>query len=277
MLISVIVTTYNRPKALDRVLDALSEQDDASYEVIVGDDGSREETRALVERWKERYPVRLEHAWQEDVGFRLARVRNLAALMAKGDYLIFLDGDCVPRKHWVSRHRALAERGWVVAGNRTLVSEAFTKRVEEERLRLQDLTLLQCLKLARDKSINRALPLFTMPVPFRKAWGNRWGRLRGCNFGLYKEDLLAVNGFDGLYKGWGLEDSDFAIRIINRGGGIKAGKFATGVFHLYHPENSRSCRDANYERMMQRLRNHSTRAEDGISELEGSADAPASE
>ena len=65
--------------------------------------------------------------------------------------------------------------------------------------------------------------------------------------------------------------------IINRGGGIKAGKFATGVFHLYHPENSRSCRDANYERMMQRLRNHSTRAEDGISELEGSADAPASE
>lgn len=275
MLISVIVTTYNRPKALDRVLDALAEQDDAAYEVIVGDDGSREETRVLIEGWKARYPVRLEHAWQGDIGFRLARVRNLAALKARGDYLIFLDGDCVPRKNWVSRHRALAERGWVVAGNRALVSEAFTKRVEDERLRLQDLSLSECLKLAADRSINRALPLLTLPMPFRKAGGKRWERLRGCNFGLYKDDLLAVNGFDGLYKGWGLEDSDFAIRIINRGGGIKAGKFATGVFHLYHPENNRSCRDANYERMMQRLRNHSTQAEDGLREIEKYAEAPA--
>lgn len=267
MLISVIVTTYNRPKALDRVLDALNEQEDRSYEVIVGDDGSRDDTRELIDAWKAKYSVRLEHAWQEDKGFRLARSRNLAATLAKGEYIVFLDGDCVPRRNWVGRHRALAERGWVVAGNRALVSEAFTKRVEEEKLRLQDLRLGEVFGLAGDKSVNRALPLVSLPCPFRKAGGHRWERLRGCNFGVFRDDLYAVNGFDGLYKGWGLEDSDFAIRIINNGGGIKAGKFSTGVFHLYHPENDRSCRDANYERMMTRLRSGATQAEDGLREL----------
>ena len=134
MPISVVVTTYNRPDALRAVLDGLAAQADLDFEVIVADDGSRDDTRALVERTGAGFPVPLSHTWQEDKGFRAGAARNRAAERARGDYLVFLDGDCIPRPDFVACHRALAERGWMVAGNRILLSEAFTATTLRERL-----------------------------------------------------------------------------------------------------------------------------------------------
>lgn len=268
MLISVIVTTYNRPKALDRVLDALNEQEDRGYEVIVGDDGSRDDTRELIDAWKAKYSVRLGHAWQEDLGFRAARVRNLAAARAAGDYLVFLDGDCVPRRDWVGQHRFLAERGFMVAGNRVLVFKSFTKRVEDEKLKLQDFSFGECRKLASRHAINRVAPLVTLPFhPLRKAGSDKWQKIRTCNLGVWAEDFRKVNGFDELFTGWGYEDSDFAVRMLNAGVRRKTGDFATGVFHLYHPENDRGNSEENFSRVMARLKNGMIEAERGLREL----------
>src|SRR6202046_5198262 len=119
-LISVIVATYNRPDALDAVLRSLSRQSDQDFEVIVADDGSMSDTAAVVGTWKDRLPRRVAHVWHPDDGFRLAEIRNRAIRAANGDYCIFLDGDCLARPHFVGTHRALAEPGWFVTGNRLL-------------------------------------------------------------------------------------------------------------------------------------------------------------
>ena len=128
-LISVIVSTYNREDALEAVLRSLAAQSDADFEVVVADDGSGPATAALVETWKGKLGRRLDHVWQEDRGFRAAEIRNRAILASRGDYCIFLDGDCIARPDFVAMHRRLAEPGWFVTGNRILLSRALTRDV----------------------------------------------------------------------------------------------------------------------------------------------------
>ncbi|MGB2815739.1 MAG: glycosyltransferase, partial [Burkholderiaceae bacterium] len=97
MQVSVIVSTYNRPDALRAVLAGLAEQGDRGFEVLVADDGSGDETRATVAECAAVSAVPVRHIWHEDKGFRLSAIRNLAAAHAEGEYLVFIDGDCVPR------------------------------------------------------------------------------------------------------------------------------------------------------------------------------------
>src|SRR5215470_10988167 len=121
-LISVIVTTYNREDALEAVLSALSRQSDRGFEVVIADDGSGPTTATLVERWRTRLGVPLSHVWQVDRGFRAAEIRNRAILACNGNYCVFLDGDCLARPDFIATHRALAETGWFITGNRVLLS-----------------------------------------------------------------------------------------------------------------------------------------------------------
>ncbi|HEY6604687.1 MAG TPA: glycosyltransferase, partial [Xanthobacteraceae bacterium] len=133
-LISVIVTTYNREDALDAVLSTLSRQSDRGFEVVIADDGSRPMTAAVVEHWRTRLGVQLSHVWQLNCGFRAAEIRNRAILACRGDYCIFLDGDCIVPPDFVATHRKLAEPGWFVTGNRVLLSAALTEAVLREHL-----------------------------------------------------------------------------------------------------------------------------------------------
>ena len=118
LAISVIVSTYNRPDALDMVLTGLAEQDYSHYEVVLADDGSTEATAALVRRHRLGRRCPLHHLWQPDEGFRKAQIHNQAILKASGRYVVFLDGDCVPRPGWLSRHAALAQRQRFVTGTK---------------------------------------------------------------------------------------------------------------------------------------------------------------
>lgn len=265
MHVSVIVTTYNRPDALAAVLRGLFAQADRGFELLIADDGSRDDTRALVERLARRAPVAVHHVWQEDRGFRAGAARNRAAAQAAGEYLIFLDGDCVPRPDFVARHRRLAEPGWMVAGNRILLSESFTREVLAAGTPIHDWTLAQWRRAKARGAINRTLPLRTLPLgPLRKLGRRRWQRVRTCNLGLWAEDFAAVNGFDEAFEGWGFEDSDLAVRLINHGVGRKEGAFATGVLHLWHRENDRAREGKNWQRLQQRIRDGATRAERGL-------------
>ena len=124
--ISIIVTTHNRPDALDAVLRALARQSDKDFEVIIADDGSTPATAALLKSWQGRLRQPLTHVWHEHRGFRAAEIRNRAILASTGAYCIFLDGDCIPRHDFVQEHRELAELGWFVVGNRVLMSKHLT-------------------------------------------------------------------------------------------------------------------------------------------------------
>ena len=265
MLLSVIVTTYNRPDALRAALGGLLAQQDREFEILVADDGSRADTRELVEATAREAPVALRHVWQEDRGFRAGAARNRAAAMARGEYLIFLDGDCVPRPDWIAQHRALAERGWMLAGNRILLSEPFTRLVLASGTPIHAWTEAQWKAAEARGDINRTQPLKTYSLgPLRKLAARRWQRVRTCNLGVWLRDFRAVNGFDETFEGWGFEDSDLAVRLINHGTRRKEGAFATGVLHLWHRENDRRSEGVNWERLQRRITTREVLAETGL-------------
>lgn len=265
MLVSVIVTTYNRPDALRAVLCGLLAQTDQNFEVLVADDGSRDDTRALVHTLASGAHIKIHHVWQEDLGFRAGAARNRAAERARGEYFIFLDGDCVPRPDWIARHRALAEQGWMVAGNRVLLSQAFTAQVLAQALPIHEWSPAQWRQAARQGDINRIAPLRHLPLgPLRKLAARRWQRVRTCNLAMWRSDFVAVNGFDESFAGWGFEDSDLAVRLLNLGVRRKDGAWATGVLHLWHRENDRAQEGVNWERLQQRLKTRTTRIEAGL-------------
>lgn len=265
-LISVIVTTYNRPDALRAVLASLAAQVDAAFEVLVADDGSRPDTAAAVAEAGAGFPVPLLHLWQVDDGFRAAAARNLAVAASRGDYLVFVDGDCVLRADFVARHRALAETGWFVAGNRVLLDEDFTARaLQTPAVDLHGNSRLTWLRRRFSGAINRWLPLCFVPGQgWRKRQPRRWQGARTCNLALWRADFDAINGFDEAFQGWGHEDADLAIRLLHAGVRRKDGRFATAVLHLWHRENDRSNLAENERRLAEIIASDRRRAAVGI-------------
>ncbi len=265
MLISVVVATYNRPDALAAVLRSLGKQDDSDFEVVVADDGSGADTEAVVQRAQATFPGPLSHVWQEDTGFRLAAARNRATAQAHGDYLIYLDGDCIVRHHFVRAHRVLAERGWCVAGGRVLLGETFTRAALTDGTAIEDWGIANAAIAAIQGKVNRASSLPWLPLgPLRRLGSRRWQHLRGCNFSAFRADIERVNGFDECFQGWGFEDSDFAARLIESGARLKNGRLATNVYHLWHRENDRALHGANWERLQARIQSRATRAQIGL-------------
>jgi glycosyltransferase involved in cell wall biosynthesis len=271
-LVSVIVTTYNREDALDAVLTALARQSDTGFEIVIADDGSGPATAALVERWQARLSVALSHVWQADCGFRAAEIRNRAILASRGNYFLFLDGDCIARPDFIATHRRLAERGWFVTGNRVLLSQALTAAVLREELQPQSWSAGEWLRRRRAGDVNRLAALLRLPLgPLRKLVGRQWRGARSCNLAVWRSDLERVDGFDAGFSGWGREDSDLLIRLLHAGVRRKDGRFATGVVHLWHPEADRAQLAANDARLRAAIAGNRTRAERGLSALRDAA------
>ncbi|MGN0902812.1 MAG: glycosyltransferase, partial [Succinivibrio sp.] len=208
MLISVIISTYNKPHQLELIFKALNYQTDRQFEVIIADDGSSQETATLVSKMTVAATYPVTHVWQKDEGFRLSRIRNLAAKKAKGEYLIFLDGDCIPRPSFISTHRKLAEKNMLVAGNRILLKKDFSEFVVTRQEPVWTYSFTKWVSVFFKGGINRLHPLIVFPY-FQKLRNlkNKWKKARGCNFALFKEDYYKVNGCDESFEGWGYEDS----------------------------------------------------------------------
>ncbi len=263
---TINVCTYNRPDALKRVLLELDQQTERSIEVVVADDGSSGETAETIASIKEqvRYPLR--HVWQEDRGFRLARVRNLAVVRAEGDYVIFLDGDCIPPNDFVEAHRRLSEKGWWVRGSRVLLNEAFTARVLQQELPVARWPIWRWAIAQVRGDAARSTPFFLFRSPaLRKLRPRKWQDAKGCNLGVWREDFFRIDGLDESYDGWGCEDSDLAIRLINSGKFRKEGRYAMPVVHLWHPGEDRSTYDTNHALLAETLKRGAVRARIGVS------------
>lgn len=265
-LISVIVTTYNWPQALEACLHGLLDQSDPNFEIIIADDGSSDATRELAADFIAASSIGIRHLFHEDRGFRAGTIRNKAAAASNGDYLLFLDGDCVVFPHFIARHRLLAESGCFVPGNRVLLSHSYTEQVLQEKPQLHRQGLGFFLKQRLKGNINRLAPLIYLPYHgFRHLQPHQWQKAITCNLGVWKQDFLAVNGFDELFEGWGYEDSDLVIRLIHNGVKRKEGRFAVPVLHLWHRQNDRSRHDSNYQRLLERVENPSfVRSERGV-------------
>lgn len=252
--ISVIVTTYNRPLALDCVLASLANQSIMPLEIIVADDGSSAETEALIRSWQLRMPCTLKHAWQADDGFRAAGVRNLAVTASAGNYLIFLDGDCLVFKDFIKRHIALSEPGWMVIGSRILCNKLLTERIESKKEYPLKWGIISWIKCRLNHQVNRIFPLIRLPDIFlRKLRSMQWKGIRTFNLAIWRKDFTAVNGFDEVFQGWGHEDADLAVRLLKIAVRRKDGQFALPVLHLWHQENSRVNEVENLQRLKSRI------------------------
>jgi glycosyltransferase involved in cell wall biosynthesis len=303
--ISVIVSTYNRPDALGLVLLALAAQDNLAlpgnsrqfrfakrqaepvlaFEVIIADDGSTCATAELINQLQPQLPYPLQHLWQPDKGFRAAKARNRAIAAASGDYLIFLDGDCIPQTDFIIRHRRLAETGWFVAGNRVLLSKTFTAQVIEKsplafqtggtlvvrpfnKRQLGNMSGLGGIWAYLRRDINRFLPLLRLPdSPLRKRHRQKWQGAKTCNLGAWHDDILKINGFDERFQGWGHEDAELVVRLLRSGVGRKEGRFAVPVLHLWHPDEDRSQEPENRQRLEQILNSTATVAQEGLESM----------
>jgi glycosyltransferase involved in cell wall biosynthesis len=234
MTLSVVVATYEWPQALDAVLRGFADQSDRDFELVVADDGSGPETAELLARWQTVLPLR--HVRQEDDGYRLARVRNLGAGAASGSYLVFVDGDVVPRRHFVRSMRAAAVPGWFVAGKRLLLSQELTRRVLADQIPIQRWSFPHWALHGSQSSPLLALTPADRRVPGREGLPEFVPHADGYGFmlGVFRSDFERVNGYDARFAGWGGEDVDMAVRL--RRAGLRCGWPGPQgtLLHLWH-------------------------------------------
>lgn len=274
MKTAFVVLTYNRVDALLSVLRGLAPQCGPDDVVVVADDGSRPEQVEAMRQGLPEFACPVRHVWHADQGFTAARARNLGALHAGADYLVFMDGDCVPRPRFVHAHRQLAQRGHFVNGSRVLLSEALTSRVIRREVDLASLSAMDWLKLRASGQVNKLTHLLYWASNLGRVERQfRWKGIRSCNFGVWQGDFEAVNGFDETFTGWGHEDADLVLRLHHQGCLRKNGFLATEVFHLWHRENDRSREAENRDRVLERAQGTIIRAEVGLAQAgrEGTA------
>lgn len=262
MKTSVIITTYNRPDALKRVLDALKNQTRLPDDVVIGDDGSGTDTTQMIHGFMNRSPYPLFHVWHEDKGFRAAKIRNMAIKKSNGDYLISLDGDCIPDKHFISDHLSLAERGYFYQGKRALVNRALSATFTHKDAN----SFSTLFKYFLTGKISNAHHIIRMPI-FPSWTSKSLNGIRSCNMGFFKEDILSVNGFNQDFVGWGREDSELIVRLYRYGLKRKSHPFMAICYHLWHEENSRNRLSINDELLQRWIESDSYICPNGLSRI----------
>ncbi len=264
---AVIVLTYNRPDALLAVLRALARQCGPQHEVWIADDGSRPDAVAQMNAGLPRFACSVRHVWHPDVGFTAARARNLAAARSDADYLIFLDGDCIPNKSFLGQHARLSCSSSYINGSRVLLSERLSQQVLSHQADPVHASWSQWLRWRMAGDSNKLLhAALTWTLPRRVNPRFVWKGIRSCNLGVWASDFRAVNGFDESFSGWGHEDADLVLRLHQHGCRRINGFLGTEVFHLWHTEQKREQEASNRERVLQRVQQGVERATRGLEE-----------
>lgn len=239
MNVSVVVPTYNRPEALWLCLTSLAQQSRLPEEVLVADDGSGEETRRTVKSFSQSTGCRFElkHIWQEDDGFRKPKIINETVRNATGDYLIFIDGDCMAHPDFVKSHLLSAEPNVMLGGKRVEVGKALSEYALQKRQLVNRLSirLLMDSFSHNSRKVEEAIRIKSPLLRnlLHKDLINDDG-IWGCNFSVYKDLFYAINGCDEDFRDGSVEDNDLGIRVLNSGGKLKSVRSLAIVFHLWH-------------------------------------------
>jgi glycosyltransferase involved in cell wall biosynthesis len=257
--LGLIINTWNQPDYLDRALQAVSSQSCRPNEVLLADDGSDNRTGKIFNDWADKHSITSAHLWQEHQGFRRARVLNQAIAKAKSDYLVFLDGDTVPHPKFISDHRQLAQTQAFVQGHRALLKQSGSAwfglhEFNADRRRAFWRGELQGIKQA-----------FRWPCPWRTVRHDLRG-VRGCNLAIWREHLIRVNGYNEAFVGWGREDSELAVRLMNLGIQRLDVRGWALCFHLWHAPANRTSLALNDELLARAQQTRTTRCEAGLSQ-----------
>jgi glycosyltransferase involved in cell wall biosynthesis len=263
--LTLIITTYNWKEALEVSLLSAFSQTRLPCEIVVADDGSGPDTRELVERMNDAAPIPVIHSWQEDLGFRLARSRNRAMSLAQGDYIVLVDGDIVLDRHFIEDHIAFSRPGYFIQGTRVLLSRGISDQVLARKMMIP--TFCRDGVENRKNCLRSAMLARLFSLTSRSLTG-----IKTCNFAFYKKDAIAVNGFNEEFIGWGREDSEFTVRLLNYGLKRRNMKFYGLAYHLYHAMNDRTRLEHNDHILRRTIDRKLTWCENGISRyLDGSS------
>jgi glycosyltransferase involved in cell wall biosynthesis len=235
---SVIAAFYNNIKYLKLVLAGFQRQTEADFELIIADDGSKEEVVKEIEQIASNYSFRIKHIWHPDKGFRKNKILNQAILTSSSDYLIFIDSDCVPHSKFVEEHLNEKQENIVLTGRRVNLSKKITDRLTEENIKegfLESNSLLLIDDGFFGKSNYVEKGFYLKNKFLREILNKKYRGLLGCNFSLYKKDILAINGFDERYEAPSIgEDSDIEFRLSLNGLKVKSLNHIAVQYHLYH-------------------------------------------
>lgn len=259
MKIAVVMTTYETPDALDRVLQAYSFQTRLPDEIIVADDGSGESTRHVIEKWRAKVSFPIQQVWQENKGYRRSRILNMAIARAKADYLIFTDGDCLPDINFVADHEIQAERGYWIQGKRAQIKEAVATHATVNTLKKGGMRLWIAGVIWRGQYGIR----WWVPIIWRQAKLRE--RALGSNMAIHYQDLLDINGFNEDFVGWGAEDREISVRLHHLGRRKKLVIGRALQFHLDHPPTSRAHAQDNGQILAAVKEARTIRCENGLS------------
>ena len=266
--VAVVISTYNSPAFLQLVLEGYRKQTDLNFSIYIADDGSDDETRALIARQQIDFPVPIHHVWHEDLGFRKARIHNITIQQIDKPYLLLTDGDCVPLPRTVETHRNVAKQNHLISGGRVLLSQQWTERLSSGDVELHsDASLTEWLSHRLKNNINRILPLC---IPPHLGRANRKLRgIRGCHVSCWLDDLRKINGFDESYEGWGREDSDLVARLFHAGI-YRIDLRGMPVLHLWHREEKREQLNKNDLLLAECLESKRIEAMKGLKQLQES-------
>lgn len=230
--LSVILTTYERPHHLERSLASLAVQRNMAgrFEVVVVDDGSKDRTHAVIQRFSRTVDFPVKVTTHEHDGFRVALCRNDGVRASVGDYVLISDSDCLFPPHHLERHLQARKPGVARAGNCYRLDRAVTERLTVEdvaagRYRSQ-VSLVERWRLWRRWASDVRYQLRRHPVK---------PKLMGFNIAAWRSDIELVNGFDEEYVGWGCEDDDFAARLRMAGRTVRTASGYTQAYHMWHP------------------------------------------
>ena len=271
MNISVVISAYGRPNYLELVLWGYAAQSDRDFELIVADDGSDDDVRSTISRLRSDAGLEIRHVWHEDLGFRKSLILNRAIVAADGDYLLFTDGDCIPRRDLVEVHRRLARPNRYLAGGYVKLPEPVSEGITVDDVRAGRIADLRWLRSRGWRPGRRALRLLHHPglSALLDKITPTAAHFHGNNASTWKEALFEVNGFD-AEMGYGGLDRALGYRLVNAGvKGIQIRHRAV-TMHLHHdrPYRRPEVIEVN-RRIMDRIQHlHEVRARSGIDEME---------
>lgn len=235
---TLLIPTYNWPESLEMILISVSNQSQLPDEVLIADDGSTDATKKLINKYQSKFPIKLIHIWHEDKGFRKSSILNKAIAISKSDYIIQIDGDCFLHPKFIEDHLRYAQRAHYLFGIRVRISERCVPKVLKNKN-----TNISFFHYGLKKRL-RNIRIPFIPV-FFKSENELSHKLRGCNMSFWKDDFIAINGYNEDLEGWGREDSELAIRLHNNKLLGKRLKFCAIVYHLDHKENKNDEFDLN--------------------------------
>ncbi len=245
---SLIIAAYKRPDFLEKIFASLALQTFTNFEVLIADDGSGPDVAAVVDAFRQQWPLAVTHVWHPDDGFRKTIIVNEAAARALSGYLVFIDGDCVLHHRFMESHYIHRRPRAVLAGRRVMLDESITSRAtvaDVRALRLEKPAFWwnHCLAGQRKHGIY-VRGSFVLENAFKKRY---W--ITGSNFSVHSSDFRSVNGYDESIVGRGVEDINLTERFRLDGVRILTITREALQYHLYHRSDPVPHDEATYKRL----------------------------